>query len=81
MSDEPLKADGILDTTGLYCPEPIMMMHTRVADMASGDILHVVATDPATQRDIPQFCHYLGHELIQQDTLSDSFNYFIRINR
>lgn len=72
--------DAVLDTTGLYCPEPIMLMHNKVRDMASGQVLKVVATDPATTRDVPKFCQFLGHELLQQDTeAADSYLYFIRL--
>ncbi len=38
--------DAELDTTGLYCPEPIMLMHNRVRDMHAGEVLKVVASDP-----------------------------------
>ncbi|MGM0702502.1 sulfurtransferase TusA [Halomonas faecis] len=68
-----------LDTTGLYCPEPIMLMHNKVRDMASGEVLKVVATDPATTRDIPKFCHFLGHELVQQQESDGHYLYFIRL--
>ena len=68
-----------LDTTGLYCPEPIMLMHNKVRDMRPGEVLKVIATDPATQRDVPKFCQFLGHELIRQETLEDSYRYFIRL--
>lgn len=72
--------DAILDTTGLYCPEPIMLMHNKVRDMASGQVLKVIATDPATTRDVPKFCQFLGHELLEQDTSSASnYLYFIRL--
>lgn len=68
-----------LDTTGLYCPEPIMLMHSRVRDMRSGEVLKVIASDPATTRDVPKFCQFLGHELIRQEALEDSYLYFIRL--
>ncbi|HDZ45737.1 hypothetical protein LCGC14_0098540 [marine sediment metagenome] len=72
--------DALLDTSGLYCPEPIMLMHNKVRDMSSGQVLKVVATDPATTRDVPKFCQFLGHELIEQDTSSaDAYLYFIRL--
>ncbi|HAA45666.1 MAG: SirA protein [Halomonas sp. 54_146] len=72
--------DAVLDTTGLYCPEPIMLMHNKVRDMASGQVLKVIATDPATTRDVPKFCQFLGHELLQQDTVAaDNYLYFIRL--
>lgn len=73
------QVDATLDTQGLYCPEPIMMMHQQVADMASGDLLRVVATDPATERDIPQFCAFLGHQLVSQQERDGAFEYLIRL--
>jgi len=72
--------DVVLDTTGLYCPEPIMLMHNKVRDMTSGQVLKVIATDPATTRDVPKFCQFLGHELLEQDTASENnYLYFIRL--
>ena len=68
-----------LDTTGLYCPEPIMLMHNKVRDMATGDVLKVVATDPATTRDVPKFCSFLGHELLHQQEAEGHYLYFIRL--
>ncbi|MGM0544772.1 MAG: sulfurtransferase TusA [Pseudomonadota bacterium] len=71
--------DEVLDTSGLYCPEPIMLMHNKVRDMASGDILKVIATDPATTRDVPKFCQFLGHELVKQASDAELYYYFIRL--
>lgn len=68
-----------LDTTGLYCPEPIMLMHNKVRDMGSGEVLKIIASDPATTRDVPKFCQFLGHELIRQEELEGSYRYFIRL--
>ncbi|MCC5882405.1 MAG: sulfurtransferase TusA [Halomonas sp.] len=68
-----------LDTTGLYCPEPIMLMHNKVRDMSPGEILKVVATDPATTRDVPKFCSFLGHELMAQEESDGHYFYFIRL--
>ncbi|MBZ9568778.1 sulfurtransferase TusA [Modicisalibacter tunisiensis] len=71
--------DAELDTRGLYCPEPVMLMHNKVRDMQPGEILKVVATDPATTRDIPKFCNFLGHELVTQETGGETYLYFIRL--
>ncbi len=68
-----------LDTTGLYCPEPIMLMHNKVRDMRSGEVLKVVASDPATTRDVPKFCQFLGHELVCQEEHEGTYCYFIRL--
>lgn len=68
------------DARGLYCPEPVMMLHNKVRDMAVGELLEVIATDPSTTRDIPKFCRFLGHELVVQEALAETkeFRYVIR---
>ncbi|MCP1315871.1 MULTISPECIES: sulfurtransferase TusA [unclassified Halomonas] len=79
MTDTLPAFDDTLDTTGLYCPEPIMLMHNKVRDMASGQVLQVIATDPATTRDVPKFCQFLGHELLDEQVQGDEYRYFIRL--
>jgi len=51
-----IQADAELDARGLYCPEPVMLLHTKVRELGAGEVLKVSATDPSTQRDIPKFC-------------------------
>lgn len=69
-----------LDARGLYCPEPVMMLHNKVRDMQAGELLEVLASDPSTTRDIPKFCNFLGHELVAQEAQADKkeFRYLIR---
>ena len=55
-----------LDTQGLICPEPVMLLHRTVRKAEGGDYIEILATDPATTRDIPNFCRHLGHTLISQ---------------
>lgn len=71
-------ADHSLDASGLYCPEPVMLLHNRIRDMAIGEVLEVLATDPSTQRDIPKFCMFLGHELLVEEADGDNYRYLIR---
>jgi tRNA 2-thiouridine synthesizing protein A len=73
-----IKPDHILDATGLLCPEPVMLLHNCIRDMAVGDILQVLATDPSTERDIPKFCTFLGHELLRQECLDGQYRYLLR---
>lgn len=67
-----------LDTQGLMCPEPVMMLHNAVRDISVGELLQVLATDPSTQRDIPRFCAFLGHELVEQGEAGGVYRYLIR---
>ena len=68
-------AESTLDTRGLYCPEPVMLLHNRIRDMAPGDVVVVLASDPSTQRDIPRFCEFLGHVFSRAQLLDAVWGY------
>ncbi len=67
-----------VDARGLYCPEPVMLLHNKIRDLRAGQALRIVATDPSTARDIPKFCLYLGHELLEQKQRNGEYDYLIR---
>jgi len=67
-----------LDTRGLFCPEPVMMLHTGINDVQVGQVLKVLATDPSTTRDIPRFCQFLGHELLEHGEQGGEYFYLIK---
>lgn len=68
---------NVLDTQGLFCPEPIMMLHSKMDDLEAGDKVLVLASDPATKRDIPKFCQFLGHILLEEKEVEQVFQYLI----
>jgi tRNA 2-thiouridine synthesizing protein A len=68
----------LLDTSGLLCPEPVMLLHKKIREVDSGDVIDVIATDPSTTRDIPKFCHFLGHELLEHREEGNSYYYLIQ---
>lgn len=70
--------DSVLDATGLYCPEPVMLLHNAMRDLEEGQILKVVATDPSTRRDIPKFCSFLNHDLMASSETGGEFHFLIR---
>jgi len=73
-----IQADAELDASGLFCPEPVMMLHSKVRELAAGDVLKVIATDPSTQRDIPKFCMFLEHQLLESSEQDGTYMYWIR---
>ena len=48
------------DLTGLICPLPVLKIRKRLISMKPGEVLAVIASDPATQIDIPHFCAEAG---------------------
>jgi tRNA 2-thiouridine synthesizing protein A len=67
----------VLDARGLFCPEPVMLLHKKIRELEDGEQVTVIATDPSTTRDIPKFCHFLGHELLESRTQDNEFLYVI----
>ncbi|HEX5684016.1 MAG TPA: sulfurtransferase TusA family protein [Ideonella sp.] len=67
-----------LDTRGLNCPLPILKAKKALADMSSGQILKVVATDPGSMRDFQAFARQTGNELLDQQTQDAEFIHFLR---
>jgi tRNA 2-thiouridine synthesizing protein A len=56
----------------------LMLLHSTFKDIKAGDVVKVLATDPSTQRDIPKFCLFLGHELLEQEEVGSEYQYRIR---
>ena len=68
-----------LDARGLLCPLPVLKARKRLLQMATGEILKVVATDPAAVIDMPHFCTEQGHRLLSHDAADGA--YIFRIAR
>jgi tRNA 2-thiouridine synthesizing protein A len=71
-------ADISVDACGLFCPEPVMLLHNKFRDMQAGDTLLMTATDPSTTRDVPKFCLFLGHDLVARDEQDGVYRYLLR---
>ncbi len=67
-----------LDARGLNCPLPILKTKKALADMTSGEVLRVQATDPGSVRDFQAFAKQTGNELVQQDKEGDVFVFFMK---
>lgn len=70
--------DHQLDTIGLRCPEPVMMLRLKIRKMTEGETLLMSADDPSTARDIPSFCRFMEHQLIDQQVKEIPFQYVIK---
>ncbi|OWQ90856.1 hypothetical protein CDN99_11885 [Roseateles aquatilis] len=67
-----------LDTRGLNCPLPILKAKKALAEMESGQLLKVVATDPGSTRDFQAFARQTGNELVEQTTEGDDFIHVLK---
>ena len=73
-----MTADIELDTRGLNCPLPILKAKKALADMDSGQVLKVLATDPGSVRDFQAFARQTGHELVEQTSAGSEFTHYLR---
>jgi tRNA 2-thiouridine synthesizing protein A len=73
-----MEAQKEIDTRGLNCPLPILKAKKALADMTSGDVLKIIATDPGSVRDFQAFAKQTGNELIGQSSDADEFVHFLR---
>ncbi|MDN3921829.1 sulfurtransferase TusA family protein [Roseateles violae] len=67
-----------LDTRGLNCPLPILKAKKALAEMESGQLLKVVATDPGSMRDFQAFARQTGNELVEQSSAGDEFVHVLK---
>jgi len=67
-----------LDTRGLNCPLPILKAKKALAEMESGQLLKVFATDPGSMRDFQAFARQTGNELIEQSNAADEFIHVLK---
>ncbi len=67
-----------LDTRGLNCPLPILKAKKALAEMASGDLLKVIATDPGSTRDFQAFAKQTGNELVEQSSAGGEFVHVLK---
>jgi tRNA 2-thiouridine synthesizing protein A len=67
-----------VDARGLTCPLPILRAKKALADMQSGQILKVLATDPGSQRDFAAFSKQTGNELVESTSHDMVFTFLMR---
>lgn len=70
--------DREVDARGLNCPLPILRTKKALNEMVTGQVLKVVATDPASQRDFQAFSRQTGNALIDQSAANGEYVYLLR---
>ncbi len=73
-----IRSDQILDCVGLYCPEPVFRTRIKLDTMNLGDILEVIADDPASEEDIKSLVKRIGHELLTIKKKGTTFRFLIK---
>lgn len=55
-----------------------MLLHKTMREAAAGEIIEMTASDPSTIRDVPKFCLFLKHDLLEQCERDKTYVYYLR---
>ena len=72
------KSNKTLDTIGLYCPVPLMQTRNEMDSIEVGEILEVLADDPAAEEDLKRFAKRTGHEIVKFEAKEDHIRFLIK---
>lgn len=70
--------DKELDARGLNCPLPILRTKKTLAEIAAGQVLKVIATDPGSVKDMQAFAKQTGNELVATAEAGGAFEFYLR---
>jgi tRNA 2-thiouridine synthesizing protein A len=73
-----IKPNRELDCVGLYCPEPVFRTRQELDKLDVGQVLKVVADDPAAEEDIPRLVKRLEQQLVEMHKEKDQFHFIIK---
>jgi tRNA 2-thiouridine synthesizing protein A len=70
--------DAVLDAKGLNCPLPILRAKKAIAELSSGQVLKIIATDPGSVKDFEAFCKQTGNTLMSSAEAGGAFEFMIK---
>lgn len=70
--------DSELDATGLNCPLPILRAKKALSALSSGQILHIIATDPGSVKDFEAFAKQTGNKLLESSEEGNKFHFMMQ---
>ena len=72
------KIDKEVDARGLVCPLPIFRTKKALSEMASGEVLKIVATDPGSVIDFQVFAEQTGNDLLEMSEADEAFIFYLK---
>jgi TusA-related sulfurtransferase len=70
--------DQVLDCKGLNCPLPVIKTKKTIEQMALGQVLQMIATDPGSKSDMVAWSKSTGHELLETREEPGVYTFFVR---
>ncbi len=73
-----IEFDLEVDASGLNCPLPLLRLKKALMEVQSGDVIKIIATDPAAHLDIGVYVDQTGHQLLELTRQMNIQVFFIR---
>jgi len=67
-----------LDTKGMNCPLPVLKTKKAIRMIDAGEMLEVLATDPAAVQDFEAFARSTGNELVEWNEENGVFRFLLK---
>jgi tRNA 2-thiouridine synthesizing protein A len=77
MVDISKQSNHIVDCIGLYCPMPILKTRQEMDKLGVGDILEVLADDPAAEPDIKSWAKRTGEKILKIEKTDEGLRFLI----
>ena len=68
----------LVDCVGLYCPVPVMRAKEEIDTLEEGNLMELVADDPASAEDIPRWAKRAGHQLVTMRQDGEEFHFLVQ---
>ncbi len=78
MSDSVIKADKVLDCSGMLCPVPVVKASKAIKEIEVGQVLKMIATDPGAPPDMAAWTKNTRHEMLDSHQEGDKYIFFFR---
>jgi len=67
-----------LDARGDVCPLPLLKTKKTMAEMAQGEILEVLGTDPGSKNDLPSWAARTGNLYLGAEEEGNLFRFYLK---
>jgi tRNA 2-thiouridine synthesizing protein A len=79
MNDD-VKISKSFDLKGLACPMPVVKVSKGIKDVAVGEVIEAISTDPGSLTDIPAWARTSGNEILKTDQDGNEIRFLIKRN-
>jgi tRNA 2-thiouridine synthesizing protein A len=73
-----MQFDLEVDTSGLLCPLPLLRLKRALVELAEGQIVKLITTDPAAHLDIGVFSEQSGNMIIELIRQTDMQIFYVK---